>query len=123
MNFFSLGGTWSSWATDQIRGAMVTYAAVARCYLDPLTRCAGPGIEPASWRHRDASHPVAPQRELLSFLFGFLGHFFPFHNYGSDFQLEVSYFFSPSSYLSFSCFKKRRNNERCTEQRGLFCIA
>ena len=31
---------------------------------NPLTHCAGPGIEPVSWCSRDASDPVAPQWEL-----------------------------------------------------------
>ena len=31
---------------------------------DPLTHSAGPGIEPVSWRCRDATDPIAPQWEL-----------------------------------------------------------
>ena len=33
--------------------------------LDPLTCCARPGIEPVSWRCRDAADPIVPQWELL----------------------------------------------------------
>ena len=32
--------------------------------LDPLTHCAGPGIEPASWHYRDTADPTASQQEL-----------------------------------------------------------
>ena len=35
---------------------------------DPLTHCAGLGIEPASWCCRDATNPGAPQQELLNLL-------------------------------------------------------
>ena len=54
---------WSSQARDQIQAAVVTYAA-ALATLDPLTHCAGLGIEPVSWRYRDATDPIAPHREL-----------------------------------------------------------
>jgi len=37
------------------------YASVV--IQDPLTNCAGPGIQPASWHCRDAAHPVAVQQE------------------------------------------------------------
>ena len=43
--------------------------AAAAATLDPLTHCAGPGIELAS----QCSDPVAPQRELLNDLFYILG--------------------------------------------------
>ena len=53
------------WARDQIRVAVVTYAkAVAT--LDPLTHCAGPGIEPVSWHCKDTTDPIVPQWELQS---------------------------------------------------------
>ena len=32
---------------------------------DPLTHCARPGIELASWHRSDATDPVVPQQELL----------------------------------------------------------
>ena len=32
--------------------------------MGSLTYCAGPGIEPTSQRSREATDPVAPQREL-----------------------------------------------------------
>ena len=51
---------WSSQARDQIRAAVAT--------PDPLTHCAGLGIEPASWCCRDATNPGAPQQELLNLL-------------------------------------------------------
>jgi len=56
-------GVWSSWARDQIRDSVVTYAAAAATQ-DPLTHCAKPGIELASWQCRDSTDPVAPWQEL-----------------------------------------------------------
>ena len=47
----------SSQARDGIRAVVVTYAAAAAT-LDPLTRCAGPGIEPASQHSRDTADPT-----------------------------------------------------------------
>ena len=38
---------------------------------DPLTHCAGPGIEPASWHYRDAADPIESQWELLHMIFFF----------------------------------------------------
>ena len=55
---------YGSQARDQIQVTVVTDAeAVAP--LDPLTHCAGQGIELASWRCRDTADPIVPQRELL----------------------------------------------------------
>ena len=48
--------------------AVVTYATAA-AMLDPLTHCAGPRIEPASWCRRGATNPAAPQWELHQCLF------------------------------------------------------
>ena len=62
--FLATPGIWSYWARDQIRATVVTYTA-AVATPNPLTPCAGPGIEPVSWRCRDAANPVVPQRELL----------------------------------------------------------
>ena len=42
---------------------MVTFVTAAAT-LDPLTHCAGPGMEPVSWHCRDATDPIAPQREF-----------------------------------------------------------
>ena len=36
--------------------------------LDPSTRCARLGIEPAPWRCRDTTNSIAPQREFLGHL-------------------------------------------------------
>ena len=36
---------------------------------DPLTHCAGPGIEPASQCSRDAANPTVPQQALLCLIF------------------------------------------------------
>ena len=57
---------WSSHIRDQVRATAVNYAAPAATQ-DPLTHCAGPGIEPVSWHCRDAADPIVPQRELLNF--------------------------------------------------------
>ena len=54
---------WSSWARNQIRAAVVTYAAAA-AVPNLFTHCAGPGIKPASWHCRDTTDPLRPQREL-----------------------------------------------------------
>ena len=62
--FLATPHIWSYWARDQIRATVVTYTA-AVATPNPLTPCAGPGIEPVSWRCRDAANPVVPQRELL----------------------------------------------------------
>ena len=48
--------------------AAVAYAVTQ----DPLTHCAGPGIEPVSWHCRDATNHIAPQRELQDMLMFFL---------------------------------------------------
>ena len=53
------------------RTAFTTYAA-AVAVLNPVTHCAWPGIEPASWCCRDPDDPIMPQRELLIFFFFFL---------------------------------------------------
>ena len=50
--FFRPGSIGSSWATDQIHAAVVTYTA-AVATLDPLTHWARPGIEPESWCCRE----------------------------------------------------------------------
>ena len=55
----------SSQARGEIQAAVATYTAAAAT-PDPLTRCAGLGIEPGPWRCRDSSDPIAPQWELLS---------------------------------------------------------
>ena len=34
---------------------------------DPLTHCAGSGIEPASWCCGDTADPMVPQQEYLNF--------------------------------------------------------
>ena len=39
---------------------IVTYAEV-RATRNPLTHCAGPGIDPTSWHCRDAADPIAPR--------------------------------------------------------------
>jgi len=46
-----------------IRATVATYAA-AIATPDPLTHCAGPGIEPVFWYCRDTTDPFGPQREL-----------------------------------------------------------
>ena len=53
---------------DQIQATVVIHTS-ATAMLDPLTHCAGLGIEPASWYGRDAANPLEPQRELQSFIF------------------------------------------------------
>ena len=68
IHFWPPWGTWSSQARDQIQAAVVTYATLA-AVPDPLTYCAGPGMEPVSWDCRNTANPIAPQRELLSYLF------------------------------------------------------
>lgn len=69
-HFFSLFwlpfNVWSSEARDRIQVAVAIYA-IAVATLGPFTHCALPGIEPVSWRCRDADS-VAPQRELLKVL-------------------------------------------------------
>ena len=37
--------------------------------FDPLIQCARPGLKPASWCCRDMADPLAPQRELLYYIF------------------------------------------------------
>ena len=59
--FWPPRGIWSSW--DQIRAAVVTYAA-ATAMPDPRS-CPRPGIEPASQCHRNTTNLV-PQQEHLS---------------------------------------------------------
>ena len=51
---------------DQFQATVATYAATAAT-LDPLTYCAGPGIEPMSCR--DTANPVVPQQELFTCIF------------------------------------------------------
>ena len=58
-------GIWNFWARDQIQAAVVTQAA-AVATVEPLTHCAGPGIEPACWRCKDTADPIVPQGALLS---------------------------------------------------------
>ena len=43
---------------------------------DPLTHCAGPGIEPMFWRCLDAADSVAPEQELLKLTF----YLYTFHS-------------------------------------------
>ena len=57
---------WNSWARHQIQATVLTYAT-AVAMPDPLTHCAGPGIEPVSWRCRDVANSIVPQRELKYF--------------------------------------------------------
>ena len=54
---------WSSWARDQIRGAIATEC---HSYSNSgfLTHCVGLGIEPASQHPQDITDPVVPQWEL-----------------------------------------------------------
>ena len=56
-------GVWGSWARDQIQAAGATYAAAAAA-PDPLSHCAGLGIDPSSWHCRDAADPIELQWEL-----------------------------------------------------------
>ena len=43
--------------------------------LNPLTHCAGPGIDPACWGYRDAPDSTVPQQELRSlYLYVFEKH-------------------------------------------------
>ena len=53
----------SSQARDQIGAAVVTYTITVAA-PDPLTHCARPGMEPASWGCRDSTNAIAPQQEL-----------------------------------------------------------
>ena len=41
--------------------------------------CAGLGIEPTSWSHRDAANPVVPQQELLKYFLKWLVYIKPKH--------------------------------------------
>ena len=50
------------------QGSDPTYAAAAAAPY-PLTHCVRQGIEPASWRCRDAADPVAPEQEVLKSFF------------------------------------------------------
>ena len=65
LNFLSTCGIWSSRARDQIWAAVWTYTTAAPT-PDPLTHCAGPGIEPVFWHCRDTADPVELQQELLN---------------------------------------------------------
>lgn len=58
-------GIGSSWARDRIRATVVTYTE-ALAMPDPLSHCAGLGIESASWCCRDAANSIGPQGERLS---------------------------------------------------------
>ena len=60
-------GLWSSQARDQTQDAVVTYAETVAT-RDPLTHCAGQGLN-LSQRCRDASQPVVKQQELFFFFF------------------------------------------------------
>ena len=50
---------WSFPARDQIQATVATYAPIA-AMPDPLTHCAGLGIEPVSQHCRDATDPAVP---------------------------------------------------------------
>ena len=56
-HFWPSCSIWSSQARDQLSPAAMP---------DPLTHCAGLGIEPVSLHSRDATDPVGPQWVLLS---------------------------------------------------------
>ena len=50
---------WSSPGRGKIQATVATYAPIA-AMPDPLTHCAGLGIEPVSWHCRDAADPAVP---------------------------------------------------------------
>ena len=64
--------------------------ATAVAALDPLTHCAGLGIEPASWSCRDALNPIVPQQELLGHCMSELGEFAEFADRLAQTSLESS---------------------------------
>ena len=55
----------SSQARDPILNTAVTYTT-ATATPNPLSHCARPGIEPASWCCGDSASPAAPQQKLLN---------------------------------------------------------
>ena len=61
--FWPPQGICSFWARDQIWATVATYMATM-AMPDPLTYCAGLGIEPFPWHCRDLTEPVASQQEL-----------------------------------------------------------
>ena len=69
--FGPLQGIASSQVRDQIRATVATCAA-AVATLDQLNHCTQLGMEPVSWRCREAADPIVPQWGLL-----FLSFFFP----------------------------------------------
>ena len=68
--FRPLSSIWSPQARDQIRAAAANDAATV-AMPDPLTHCAGPGIEATSCT--DTSNPIVPQWQLLTTPLGNLG--------------------------------------------------
>ena len=63
--FLAACGIWSSCARNHIQAVVVTYTTAA-AMPDPLTHCAGLGIEFISWCSRGATDPLVPQWELLN---------------------------------------------------------
>ena len=59
-------------ARDQIQAAAAIYIA-AVTMRDPLTHCAGPMFEPASWCCRDITDPVVLLWDLLGSLINIYG--------------------------------------------------
>ena len=55
-----------------IRSEAQLQPAAAVATPDPLTHCAWPGTEPASWHCREAADPIALQRELRKYGFLFV---------------------------------------------------
>ena len=53
-----------------IRFKLQLHYAAAAATLDPLTHCAGLGIEPTSWRCRDTADPIVSQWEPRGPCFG-----------------------------------------------------
>ena len=58
--FWPLHSIWSSRARDELQATGVP-CVTAAAKPDPLTHCAGLGIEPVSWCCRDAPDPIVPQ--------------------------------------------------------------
>ena len=69
--FFRFSAT--LWHMDQIQAVVVTCATAAATARS--THCAGPEIEPGSWRCRDSANPIAPQWKLPFFFFFFFPDF------------------------------------------------